>query len=138
MITCEYSITNIEVVKELINNGAEINFDHITKFNNKEVNEILIERYKYDPYIIRNIVTKEKFKKLIMDKSSKENINESIIKHKNVIYDYPGNIRSLCAEIKFNIKIRGEHTYNNISNKLKFLFDIKNKEDMINKINDID
>ena len=46
------------------------------------------------------------------------------------------NITSLCAETNFNINYRDdEYAYKNMPNKLKFLFDIKNKEDMVNKIN---
>ena len=57
------------------------------------------------------------------------NITKHIIKHKNYIYEKPGNIISQCAEANFNLK-----NNKSIPDKLKFLFDIKNNNDLLNKI----
>ena len=57
-------------------------------------------------------------------------INESILKHRANVYEKPGNIISLCGEFMFNKK---QNKYM-LPNKLKFLFDIKNEEDCMNKI----
>ena len=49
-----------------------------------------------------------------------------------------GNIRSLCDEVNFNIKVNDlDYAYKNLSTKLKFIYDIKNKEDMVSKVNSL-
>ena len=60
----------------------------------------------------------------------KKLVNKGIIKHSKYIYEKPENIISMCAEVIFNQK---QNNYC-VPNKLKFLFDIKNEQDCLNKI----
>ena len=149
---------NIETVKELIENGCEIDFEGLVKMNNKQINKLLVERYKYNPYKIRKIIgdtdsdpvgqdkrdpvgqdkrDAKLFDELCEQKVHRNSINKMITKHRDLLYYSPNNIIYLCCEINFSLKnstdIR-KTVYKTISDKLKFLFDIKNEDDMLYKI----
>ena len=55
--------------------------------------------------------------------------------HKEQLYYKPNNIIALCSEVNFKLKFKNsDEVFRELDDKLKYIFDIKNEEDMINKI----
>ena len=51
------------------------------------------------------------------------------------LYYKPNNIIALCSEVNFKLKFKNsDEVFRELDDKLKYIFDIKNEEDMINKI----
>jgi len=64
----------------------------------------------------------------------KEMLNK-ISGHKEEIYYKPNNIVALCLEVSFKLKFKSSsQVFEELDDKLKFIFDIKNESDMIDKI----
>ena len=60
---------------------------------------------------------------------------KKISDYKEEIYYKPNNIYSLCSEISFKLKFKTSgQVFEELNDKLKFIFDIKNEFDMIDKI----
>ena len=67
--------------------------------------------------------------------STLKKILDCIYDCKENIYCSPGNITALCAEVDFKLKFKNkEQVFQELNNKLKFIFDIKDENDMINKV----
>ena len=65
----------------------------------------------------------------------KKEMVKNIFDHREEIYSRPNNIIALCSEINFKLKFRkSEQIFEELDDKLKFIFDIKNESDMVNKI----
>ena len=105
----------------------------LMKIDSTHVKYVLYNIYKNDmkamTYIFPKLPDDEKIEwcKFI---ANQRTICDSILKHKNCIYEKPNNIISMCAEVMFNNR-RNEYI---LPNKLRFLFDIKNEQDCMNKI----
>ena len=134
--------STIQIVKELIKGGVDLNITELINFNNQEINDMLVMMYKNNIGKIKLLMPKldnETVNDICKFNAYINDINKKIIVHKNNIYAKPGNIMFLCTEIAFNIKKDVKNTvkneYTNISPKLKYLFDVKDETDMINKIN---
>jgi ankyrin repeat protein len=132
-LACRYSNTdsNLDTVKELIKAGADINFNELISLKDIEIDHLLVERYKYDLYKIKNLIQKDKLDELVYQYVMRKEIIKNIIKHKNNIYDLPSNIISLCCQIRFE----SINEYKDIPSKIKKLFDIKNMQDLKTKTN---
>ena len=64
----------------------------------------------------------------------KKEIHKNILSHKEEIYCKPYNIIALCSEVDFELKHKNKtQVFQELNKKLKYLFDIKNEDDMIKK-----
>ena len=120
------SIINRIIARDNMN--IELLIPHIfnpLNFNYKILIEIL-KKHKNQKEIIYycNLHTNIKKKALGKIKSQKEEL-----------YYKPCDIIALCSEVNFNLKLKNPtEVFNGLNEKLKYIFDIKNEEDMINKI----
>ncbi len=65
----------------------------------------------------------------------KKEICKNILDHKEKLYCIPNNIIALCSKIDFELRYRNKTlVFEELDDKLKFIFDIKNEEDMIKKV----
>ena len=128
-----------DIIEEITKTNTQLLLDKkdilkYLKTENKTIIKIIYQMYKYDTVLMLSILkklTKEEqmnWYKFIVFKNM---INENILKHRNYVYEKPNNIISMCAETVFLQKQNKYH----ISDKLKFLFVIKNETDCMNKIN---
>ena len=109
------------------------NIHYLVNTDNHNVINKLYDIYKNDLKMMRKISLKlsdQEYLNWCSFVSNLNKINNSIIKYRNNIYEKPGNIISLCTEVLFNKK-QGKY---DVPNKLKFLFDIKDEMDCMNKI----
>lgn len=119
-VTLIYLITNDEYNEYISNrfyNPLDFNFntygDLIKSSNNPKV---IIEQGYWYLYKQKNILPK-------------------ITIQRDKIFYQPHNIFPLCHEVSFKLKFNNNiDVYNSLNKKLIFLFDIKNKDDMIQKI----
>lgn len=65
----------------------------------------------------------------------KKRMLKDISNHKKELYYMPRNIFALCSEINFKLKFKTKkQVFDEIDDKLKFIFDIKDESDMIDKV----
>jgi len=142
--SCE-TIRNI-FAKYMSNSDAHIN---------KDILEVIIEKDKshidllipkiFNPLIFdTNLMIKMLTNCNDMDKiiyycylhtTVKKTVLKNMPDHKEEIYYRPNNIIALCSEINFKLKFKtGNEVFEELDDKLKFIFDIKNEFDMVNKI----
>ena len=117
----------------LLNNGYTMEFEKLFELKNENVCRALLNRYKYDykksiilmqyldKYDLFEWTDNMKFNEMLKNELAEQYVN---------IYFKPENIIYLCSEASFNLK-NGIKEY---SKKLKFLFDVKDEQDLINKI----
>ena len=106
----------VEILIPKIFNPLIFNYDFITKI-------LVISGDKY------NII-----KYCYLHTNVKKNIIKDIKNHKEQLYCKPHNIIALCSEIDFELKFKTrEEVFKKLDKKLKFIFDIKNEFDMVNK-----
>lgn len=112
---------------------ANFNLKKLLDLKNDDINTLLFEMYIHDHEKMRIIVPELNYEQLTIWKYLYVKdllINKNIVKHKKNIYDRPGNIFCMCFETLFYIKQKNQKLMTKIPNKLKFLFDIKNINDL--------
>lgn len=102
-------------------------------------NYIIISHNKKSHLVILNKVNEENYEfmlnRLYWRNYYSKYILTKINYHQNLIYCKPGNIFPLCQEIDFHHDFCSKRKiFDKLNNKLKFLFDIKDEYDMMNKI----
>lgn len=133
-IKLKRSLLNEIINKDYITFIDKNNIYYLTEQNNETIINRLYTIYKNDEQIMLKILPLLNFenrKQYYRFKTYLYEINDNIVKHRNFIYEKPNNIISLCAETAFLQK----HNNHQIPDKLKFLFDIHDEQNYVDKIN---
>ena len=137
---------NSEFIEIIYNNRIWISNSIIKKIIAKDdINtELLIPQIfnplNFDREIIIEILKKYKnWNKIIYYCNLHTNIKKEVLNkiqiQKEKLYYRPDNIIALCLEVNYKLKFKNPtEVFNSLNDKLKYIFDIKNEEDMINKI----
>ena len=131
---CFDSIKEIMINLDYVTFSDIHNMSYLIDYKNDSVIEKLYYMHKYHEERMLQILPKLSYQERKCYYNFRTNmtqINDNIIKHRMSIYEKPNNIISLCGEISFLRK----HYKFDIPDKLKFLFDIKDENDCMNKIN---
>ena len=127
----------------LDNNIIIINKDILNNIKNLDINftlDQLLNPLLFDLSIYGELINKfddkNKVKRQIYFYFHKQQyVLPNIEVQRNNIYYKPSNILSLCHEICFRLKLSNKKdVFDSINTKLKFLFDIKDEDDMLEKI----
>ena len=122
-----------EIIKQIVYFLDKQHIESLLTDNNDIIINILFEAYKYDNVkmaVISRKLNNEQFSNWTQRLVYKFLIIDKIPKHAKYIYDLPGNIFCMCSETLFYIKQKNNKLLNKVPNKLKFLFDINNENDL--------
>ena len=134
-----------EFIEFLHNNNIEINNSILNRIIEKDIigTEILIP-YIFNPLIFNYRIIGEILKRhddhniiycCYLHTNVKKKVLNQIQSQKEELYYKPNNIIALCSEVNFKLKFKDPtEIFKELNEKLKYIFDIKNEEDMIEKI----
>ena len=135
-----------EFIEFIYNNRIEINNSILKRIIEKDIigTELLIPHIfnplNYGYEIMIEILKRHRDLKEIIYYCNLHTIvkKEALSKiqiQKEELYYKPDNIIALCSEINFKLKFKNPaEVFNELNDKLKYIFDIKNEEDMIKKV----
>jgi len=146
-ICIDCKIINKIYEKFIQNSNAFIdrkNMETIIDKSDDSIIDLLLSRLLnpliFDRQLMAKMILKcENVQKLIyycnLHTNVKPNMLKKIYDHKEEIYGRPNNMIALCSEINFYLKFKDAgQVFEELDDKLKFIFDIKNESDMVNKI----
>ena len=145
-ILYEYDDLAEAFIESILNNNIYVDKDMLKLILEKNISyfdplyQMVFNPLNFDYKVIAKILKKHNNGKKIIQYCNlhtivKPNILINIPNHKEEIYGKPNNILALCSEINFKLKFKNpEQVFEELDDKLKFIFDIKNESDMVNKI----